>query len=167
MNTDAVALLLCQRAAKFGNTHVYTCPVAVTSSFSRARLPPAAMQANYVVVHEPDSLLAFEDAVDAALSAGGGAGSVAIGLDLEGVDLGRKGTIELVTIALSGQPVFIVDVHARVDASPEVRAVKKLISDDRVFSVVHGCQMDCDALHHHFGIRLANVHDTQVFHKQR
>ena len=89
-----------------------------------------------------------------------------IGIDCEGIDLGRNGTLELVSICFEKTPdqVFLVDFQ-NASGSPRVLATKKLLECDSVVKIIHDCRMDCDALHHLFGIDMVNVHDTSCFHE--
>ena len=90
-----------------------------------------------------------------------------IGLDCEGIDLGREGSVELVSICFdsdAGQ-VFLIDFHKAAKSSERVVATKKLLESTKVVKIIHDCQMDCDALHHLFGINMVNVHDTSCYNK--
>jgi ribonuclease D len=90
-----------------------------------------------------------------------------IGLDCEGIDLGRNGSVELVSICFdsdAGQ-VFLIDFHNAARGSERVVATKKLLESTKVVKIIHDCQMDCDALHHLFGIDMVNVHDTSCYNK--
>ena len=86
--------------------------------------------------------------------------------DCEGVDLGRNGSVELISVCFSSKKVFLVDVgKKRGEPDREiVKAVKDLFEDPMVTKIIHDCRMDSDALYHHHGIDLHNVHDTSCFH---
>jgi ribonuclease D len=90
-----------------------------------------------------------------------------IGLDCEGIDLGRQGSLELVSICFDSDPgqVFLIDFHNAVKGSERVVATKKLLESTKVVKIIHDCQMDCDALHHLFGIDMVNVHDTSCYNR--
>jgi exonuclease 3'-5' domain-containing protein 1 len=98
-------------------------------------------------------------------------GSVA--LDVEGVNLSRVGTVELVSLAFDGvltdgeESVFLVDFgnSKGIDDTKRRRRIdmiKSLLECEHVEKIIRDCRMDCDALFHIHGIVLKNVHDTQV-----
>ncbi|RHY24150.1 hypothetical protein DYB32_009107 [Aphanomyces invadans] len=81
-----------------------------------------------------------------------------VGLDCEGVALGRTGMICLVSLSV-GSRVFLFDILA----SPSLMQVlKPLLECPSTLKVMHDCRKDSDALFHQFGIVLTNVFDTQV-----
>lgn len=101
------------------------------------------------------------------------AGSIKrVAFDCEGVNLGRLGTLEVVSLCFEKEgyrkyPVFVVDVGANKrpgsSSSPRnhrVAALKQLFESEKVEKVIHDCRKDCDALAHLFGIQLNHVHDT-------
>ena len=99
---------------------------------------------------------------------------VRVAFDCEGVNLGRFGSIELVSLVFQETPessigdVFVVDVGNSEDStlrSDRVSALKKVFECKGIEKIIHDCRMDCDALFHHCdGIRVYNVHDTSCFH---
>ena len=91
-----------------------------------------------------------------------------LALDCEGVDLGRRGEISLIQIA-TREECFIIDVQGTSDLqrtftwnTDVVAVVKPVLEDKKVCKIMHDCKADSDALYHLFGIKLQNVHDTQV-----
>lgn len=86
-----------------------------------------------------------------------------VAFDCEGVDLCREGLLCLVQVA-TRQTCYLFDVaHVRNRASPMVLLLKRVLESDRICKIIHDCKMDGDSLFHQLGIRLANVHDTQVW----
>ncbi|KAL7552929.1 hypothetical protein ACHAWF_017529 [Thalassiosira exigua] len=66
-------------------------------------------------------------------------------------------------VAFDCEGVYLVDFGGR--ACPRiVSSVKALFESHGVTKIIHDCKKDCDALHHHHGITLNNVHDTSCFH---
>mmetsp|Transcript_270 Transcript_270/g.608 ORF Transcript_270/g.608 Transcript_270/m.608 type:complete len:225 (+) Transcript_270:303-977(+) len=59
---------------------------------------------------------------------------------------------------------FVIDVLRKSRNDPLVVFLKGLFEDESVVKIVHDCRMDSDALWHHLGIKLANVHDTSCWH---
>mmetsp|Transcript_12525 Transcript_12525/g.26497 ORF Transcript_12525/g.26497 Transcript_12525/m.26497 type:complete len:278 (-) Transcript_12525:429-1262(-) len=87
-----------------------------------------------------------------------------VAFDCEGVNLGRMGSVELVSLCFStlSEP-FLVVFGPNLD--PDVLGtLKNLFENDTIVKVVHDCRMDADALYHLHGITVKNVHDTSCFH---
>jgi DNA polymerase I-like protein with 3'-5' exonuclease and polymerase domains len=104
-----------------------------------------------------------------------------VAFDVEGVNLSRVGTVELVSLAFDNvdgiitdgeESVFLVDfgksasggTNATDKRKRRIEMVKKLLQCGHVEKIIHDCRMDCDALFHLHGIALKNVHDTSCFH---
>lgn len=90
-----------------------------------------------------------------------------IAFDVEGVNLSRAGSVELVSLALGDNGVYLVDVGGNRSGekyAERVASLKKLLECRDVLKVVHDCRMDSDALYHLLGIDLKNIHDTSCFH---
>jgi len=82
-----------------------------------------------------------------------------IGIDCEGVRLGRFGRLSLMQISLSSTEVALVD--ARVDGV--IQAISPILRSEKVGKIFHDCREDSAALFHQYdGIRLRNVFDTQI-----
>jgi DNA polymerase I-like protein with 3'-5' exonuclease and polymerase domains len=107
----------------------------------------------------------FESSINGVID-----GSGAIAFDVEGVNLSRVGTIELVSLALNTgteQLVFLLDIGAKCIASKRLERIgilKRLFEAENVVKIIHDCRMDCDAMVHTLGICLKNVHDTSCYH---
>lgn len=124
----------------------------------------------------------FYLAVDAIIrqSAAREDGAVRVAFDCEGINLSRLGSIEIVSICFGqveeitiaeSRNVFLVDVGKKKHESKSsghedrVAAIKRLFECSTVVKVIHDCRMDSDALYHHLGVKLVNVHDTSCFHR--
>ncbi|KAH9123866.1 hypothetical protein AeMF1_005260 [Aphanomyces euteiches] len=83
-----------------------------------------------------------------------------VGLDCEGISLGRSGKICLISLAL-GCVVYLFDI---LESPSLAMILKPLLEDTSVLKVMHDCRKDSDALFHQFGITLTNVFDTQAAH---
>lgn len=105
----------------------------------------------------------FIAAVDEILLIEEGSEPARVALDCEGVNLSRLGSVELITICFSSMTIFLVDLGGNTDIKI-LKSVKDLCENDKVVKIIHDCRMDCDALFHHHGIKLNNVHDTSCFH---
>ena len=88
-----------------------------------------------------------------------------VALDIEGVDLGRDGVISLVQLA-TPEKCFLLDMLPVPDA-PLVNWLRCILESKSVLKIIHDSRMDSDALKHHLGIELANVHDTSAWHSSR
>lgn len=89
-----------------------------------------------------------------------------VGIDCEGVRLGRFGRLTLLQMAIPNRENVYAepDIHL-IDASvPGVlEAVSPILMSPDIQKVFHDCREDSAALFHQFaGIKLANVLDTQV-----
>ncbi|EQC33145.1 hypothetical protein SDRG_09132 [Saprolegnia diclina VS20] len=88
------------------------------------------------------------------------AGVDVVGVDCEGANLGRSGSLTLVSLAI-GPIVYLVDVLT----NPLLLGPLKLLLESRsIVKVLHDCRKDSDALLHTAGISLTHVFDTQVAH---
>lgn len=87
-----------------------------------------------------------------------------LAMDVEGVDLGRKGKVSLVQIA-DHKKCLLVDLLNKDKDDRLVTWLKSLLEDKKIRKVIHDVKMDFDALFHLFNIRLTNVHDTTVWHQ--
>ena len=89
--------------------------------------------------------------------------SKSVAFDCEGVNLSRIGSLELVSICFPNKQVYLIDFGSK--PCPKIsQAVKDLFGSKAVTKIIHDCRMDCDALYHHHGIKVVNVHDTSCFH---
>eukprot|EP00400_MALV-I_sp_L67-5_P000336 gene336-448_t len=82
-----------------------------------------------------------------------------IGLDSEGVGLGRWGRLCLLQISTK-EKVFLFDPWR----DGVVSALSPVLTNGRVVKVMHDCREDLSALYHQFGIVLDGVYDTQIAH---
>lgn len=92
----------------------------------------------------------------------------AITLDLEGVNLCRMGPVCIITIGVKDQNednpiIFIFDTLDLTKSSLLISKLRVVLEDKDIIKIIHDCKMDSDALFHQYGIKLTNVHDTQVW----
>lgn len=87
-----------------------------------------------------------------------------VGLDTEGVDLSRLGSITIVQISTPTR-CFLLDVLGKSNENALVCWLRELLENPSIVKIVHDCRMDADALAFHLGIHLARVHDTQCWHE--
>lgn len=89
-------------------------------------------------------------------------------VDLEGINLGRSGSISILQVYVHPQRcTYLLDVHALgascfSTASSLGVSVKDLLESSAVVKVFFDVRNDSDALFSHYGIRLAGVQDLQL-----
>ena len=132
----------------------------------------------YVVDHvaqaaSSDASIEFFRVIDHSMqrAESAGDGAMKIAFDCEGVCLSRIGTIELVFEDKDDPQlqsnVFVVDLGRTGPAklrNERITALKRVFECQSIEKIIHDCRMDCDALYHHCGINVCNVHDTVCFH---
>lgn len=93
----------------------------------------------------------------------GGEDLSVIALDLEGKDLGRNGTLCIITLA-TVDCVYLIDLISLGDAvlcSPDCR-LRDVLESTSILKLMFDCRGDCEALYFVYQIRLVNVCDLQV-----
>ena len=93
-----------------------------------------------------------------------------VALDIEGVDLGRTGSMEIVSInvpvdADGERQTFLLDVQNADAAAPHVQLLQELATHPNCKTVIHDCRQDCDAMRHLWGFVPADIHDTSEAHR--
>eukprot|EP00796_Vickermania_ingenoplastis_P013236 gene13236-9082_t len=86
-----------------------------------------------------------------------------IALDLEGRDLGRNGTLCIITLATTDCIYLIdmVELGAAVLESPR-SLLRTVLESHKILKLMFDCRGDCEALYYPYHVRLANVCDLQV-----
>lgn len=116
-----------------------------------------------VMVDTQESIIALIDAITSLP-----ANDSDIYVDLEGVSLGRNGTLSLVTIFLRpGRRAYIVDVHtlgatAFSTTNSAGASLKSILESSLIKKVFFDVRNDSDALFSHFGVELQGVEDVQL-----
>lgn len=83
-----------------------------------------------------------------------------IAVDCEGVNLGRDGTLTLVTIGTRTN-TFLFDV-LKLGARVFDRGLREVLKDTKILKLLFDCRGDSDALWHLYKVRLTNVMDIQL-----
>ncbi len=89
-------------------------------------------------------------------------------VDLEGVNLGRSGTIAIMQLLMPPSPVvYLVDVHqleakAFALTTADGTSLRTVLESPNIFKVFFDIRNDSDALHAHFDINVAGIIDLQV-----
>lgn len=89
-------------------------------------------------------------------------------VDLEGVNLGRHGTISIMQILVPPTPlVFLIDVIALGEKAFTTtekggRSLRNVLENKRIGKVFFNVRMDSDALFAHSGVKLKGVIDVQL-----
>lgn len=95
-------------------------------------------------------------------------GPPALYIDVEGVNLGRRGSVSILQIyLLPADRTYIVDVHrlgerAFSTPSPCGTTLRQILEDYRTPKVFFDVRHDSDALYTRFGIQLRGVEDLQL-----
>ncbi|KAJ4388149.1 hypothetical protein N0V93_008755 [Gnomoniopsis smithogilvyi] len=87
--------------------------------------------------------------------------------DLEGVNLGRQGSLSILTLYVPQvQKVYLVDVftlkQAAFSTECDGRSLKTILEDNSVGKAFFDIRNDSDALYSHFGLSVAGIHDLQL-----
>lgn len=89
-------------------------------------------------------------------------------IDLEGENLSRDGTISILQLYLRPEKVtYLVDIftlreQAFATLSQNGRTFQQILEDAHIPKVIFDVRNDSDALHTHYHIRLAGIHDLQL-----
>jgi len=87
-------------------------------------------------------------------------GHEVLGLNCEGVSLGRKGKLCLVQLA-TVDTTYIFDITA-LGAKAFRGGLKTILESNKITKIVHDARTDSDALYHQHKVVLTNTFDTQV-----
>lgn len=114
----------------------------------------------------PDDFVVVDDLEEALRIAAVLHDEPVITFDCEGVDLGRKGELTVVSIsaARDGAMAFVFDIKtigSGIFASTG-KSLKSLLESTVVRKVTFDCRTDSDALKHQFGVVLAGCYDLQT-----
>jgi ribonuclease D len=90
-------------------------------------------------------------------------------LDAEGVDLSRTGKATLVTVGVNDGVRVRVFLFDLIDETAEystrlLSILKEILEDSSTIKIIHDCRQDSDSLNEFFGIKLAGVFDTSIYH---
>lgn len=115
--------------------------------------------ASYTLIRTEADVDSFSEAV---------AGASVVAIDCEGCDLSRVGTIELLSLAVTRDQVFLFDFQVKdpVLKERQLAVVKRVLENEDVTKVVHDCRQDCDALHKLYDVTVTNIFDTQLAHQE-
>jgi len=89
-------------------------------------------------------------------------------IDLEGVDLSRRGSISILQVHVSpDNRTYLIDIHTLGDEAFSItgasgQTLKGILESDSIPKVFFDVRNDSDALFSHFEISLAGVHDIQL-----
>ena len=95
------------------------------------------------------------------------AGTMAV--DCEGRDLGRGGTLDILSVATKDKEVYLFDISALGRGAFDA-GLRALLENKEVEKMMFDCRGDADALKHLFGVMLDGVLDVQlleVIHRQK
>lgn len=88
-----------------------------------------------------------------------------VAVDLEGVNLGRRGEICLVQLSCSDGRVFLFDICALgEDAFISDISLRSILEDEAITKLMFDCRSDGDALFHQYGVLPTQIFDLQVLY---
>jgi len=112
----------------------------------------------YIVIDQLDWVTSAVNEIKSKVVPGGYCPTLAV--DLEGVNLGRHGTITIITVA-TRDVVFLFDL-LKLGAGAFERGLKSLLEDPAAEKLMFDCRHDADALWHLYGVFLDGVLDLQL-----
>ncbi|KAJ5774382.1 hypothetical protein N7457_009278 [Penicillium paradoxum] len=89
-------------------------------------------------------------------------------IDLEGVNLGRHGSISILSIyALPNRKVYLIDVHklgneAFSTTSTRGKSLKYILESPAILKGIFDVRNDSDAMYSHYGISVDGIRDIQL-----
>jgi exonuclease 3'-5' domain-containing protein 1 len=89
-------------------------------------------------------------------------------IDLEGVDLGRHGSISIMSLYLpSNKRVYLIDIYGlKTEAFSTVnsdgKSIKAILESSVILKVLFDVRHDSDALFSHYGISVDGIRDVQL-----
>ena len=90
-------------------------------------------------------------------------------IDLEGINLGRKGSTSIVTVYVwPTDQVYLVDIHTlgaaafSTEGNTSKQSFQTILESEAFPKVFFDVRNDSDALYSEFGVRLAAIHDVQL-----
>eukprot|EP00029_Vermamoeba_vermiformis_P006680 TRINITY_DN2698_c0_g1_i1.p1 TRINITY_DN2698_c0_g1~~TRINITY_DN2698_c0_g1_i1.p1 ORF type:complete len:457 (-),score=86.75 TRINITY_DN2698_c0_g1_i1:57-1427(-) len=84
-----------------------------------------------------------------------------ISVDLEGINLGRKGQITLLQIGVKNN-IYLFDVLELREKLFD-QGMRAILQSKKQLKLFFDCRTDSDALYHQYNVELKRVHDVQVF----
>jgi len=87
-----------------------------------------------------------------------------IGVDLEGVDVGRLGRVSIIQVSTYASDVCLFDITALGADAFGAGGLRGLFQSRRVRKVIFDGRADNDALHHLFDSLMENAYDLQILH---
>ena len=81
-------------------------------------------------------------------------------LDMEGVELGRKGHVTMIQLSATPTHVFCFDVQRM--GGDVVQRIRPLLEDASITKLCYDARCDADALQHCHGVTLRGVYDLQI-----
>ena len=144
-------------------------PQAHDMSAKEQALMVAAPNATSSIVDTEAGIVSMLEALAKSMEASVSTGPQ-LAIHAEGDQLGREGTLTILTIHFSGNNhVFIIDVlslgHAAFrtgSTSGNSMTLQRILEDAGIQKLLWDCRSDSEALHHHLGIELDGVIDLQL-----
>ncbi|KAM9964143.1 hypothetical protein ACTFIW_005799 [Dictyostelium discoideum] len=88
-----------------------------------------------------------------------------IGLDIEAIEMGKKGDISLVQISTPNGKIYLFDIiKMGGNITPFKYGLKEVLESVKILKVVHDCRRDSEILFHRYQVELAHIYDVQIAH---
>jgi hypothetical protein len=88
-----------------------------------------------------------------------------IAIDIEGVKLGRSGTVSLVQVAVSENEVYCFDILALGNAIfSKKEDLGEILESERILKLFYDCRIDGDVLKAKYKVELRHAYDLQVLY---
>ncbi|KAN0055588.1 hypothetical protein ACTA71_008704 [Dictyostelium dimigraforme] len=88
-----------------------------------------------------------------------------IGLDIEAIEMGKKGDISLVQISIPSGRIFIFDIILMGgNQTPFKYGLKEILESKKILKIVHDCRRDSEVLFHRYQVQLDHIYDVQIAH---
>lgn len=121
-------------------------------------VPKSVGDYRYIVIDQLDLVTSAVNEIKSKVVPGGYCPTLAV--DLEGVNLGRRGTITVITVA-TRDVVYLFDL-LNLGPSAFDSGLKSLLEDPDAEKLMFDCRHDADALWHLYGVYLDGVLDLQL-----
>eukprot|EP00928_Gymnodinium_smaydae_P076787 TRINITY_DN59871_c0_g1_i1.p1 TRINITY_DN59871_c0_g1~~TRINITY_DN59871_c0_g1_i1.p1 ORF type:complete len:508 (+),score=44.36 TRINITY_DN59871_c0_g1_i1:112-1524(+) len=122
----------------------------------RSRSPKRTASLPQCGIRIIDDLLSCADTVGVFLE------QDTVALDMEGVDLGRRGRLSIVQVATQDGHVFFFDILKLGQSAFEEGRLRVLLQSESVTKIMFDCRADSDSVFYKHSVLLRNVCDLQV-----
>jgi hypothetical protein len=88
-----------------------------------------------------------------------------IAIDIEGMNLGRSGTVSLVQVAVNENEVYCFDILALGDAIFSTKeGLGEILESEKILKLFYDCRIDGDVLKAKYKVEVLHTYDLQVLY---